>query len=175
MPHVTALLALSLAAGGATWTEADPPSIRIDPAPLRAVEEQVRSGSLVKLTGVLVARQGKLVFERYFGEANADTLLDTRSATKTLTGYLVGAAIDRKLLPSGVATRLGPVFKDRRPFANPDPRKERITVALRCQGWVPRNVNPGSSDDRTLGVSVYSVIMRSAKAGKKVFNANTGE
>jgi CubicO group peptidase (beta-lactamase class C family) len=143
MSHATALLALSLAAGGATWTETDPSWAGIEPAPLRAVEEQVRSGGLVKLTGLLVARQGKLVFERYFGDANPDTLLDTRSATKTLTGHLVGAAIDRKLLPAGVATRVAPVFKDRRPFANPDPRKERITVEdlltmsslLECDDW----------------------------------------
>ena len=142
MPFAGALLAVCLAAGGATWTEGDPAAAGIDPVPLRAVEEQVRSGGLVKLTGLLVARHGTLVFERYFGGAGADTLLDTRSATKTLTGYLVGAAIERKLLP-GVSTRVTPYFKDRRPFASPDPRKDRITVEdlltmsslLECDDW----------------------------------------
>src|SRR4030095_3130707 len=89
------------------------------------------------------ARQGKLVLERYFGEANADTLLDTRSATKTLTGYLIRAPLHRELLPAGVAARVAPAFKDRRPFANPDPRKEQITVEdlltmsslLECGDW----------------------------------------
>ena len=84
MPHVAAVLAVALAAGGAPWNEAEPASAGVDPGPLRAIEEQVRSGALVKLTSVLVARRGSLIFERYFGEANADTLLDTRSATKTV-------------------------------------------------------------------------------------------
>ena len=137
-----ALLAVSLAAGGATWTEGDLTTAGLDPAPLRAIEDQARSGALVKLTGVLVARHGTLVFERYLGEAGPDTLLDTRSATKTLTGYLVGAAIERRLL-AGVSARVTPFFKDRRPFANPDPRKDRITVEdlltmsslLECDDW----------------------------------------
>jgi len=142
MPLSGALLSVTLAAGGAAWTEADPAASGVEPAPLRAVEAQVRSGVLVKLTGLLVARHGALVFERYFGEAGPDTLLDTRSATKTLTGYLVGAAIDRKLLP-GVGARVTPYFKERRPFANPDPRKDRVTVEdlltmsslLECDDW----------------------------------------
>ena len=138
-----ALLAMSLAAGGASWTEADPASTGLDPGPLRAIEDQVRTGTLVKLTAVLVARHGTLAFERYFGAANQDALLDTRSATKTITSDLVGAAIDRKLLPAGVATRVAPYFKDRRPFAHPDARKDRITVEdlltmsslLECDDW----------------------------------------
>ena len=142
MPLAGALLAFSLAAGGATWPEGDPAAAGVDPAPLRGVEDQVRSGALVKLTGILVARRGTLLFERYFGGAGPDTLLDTRSATKTVTGDLVGAAIDRKLLP-GVSTRVTPYFKDRRPFANPDARKDRITVEdlltmsslLECDDW----------------------------------------
>ena len=92
MSLAAALLAVSLAAGGASWTETDPATLGMDPAPLKAVEDQVRSGTLVKLTGLLVARHGKLVFERYFGGSGPDTLLDTRSATQTLTRDLVGAA-----------------------------------------------------------------------------------
>ncbi|MGZ3446324.1 MAG: serine hydrolase domain-containing protein [Myxococcaceae bacterium] len=142
MPVAGALLCLTLTAGGAAWSEGEPAAAGVDPVQLRAVEEQVRSGALVKLTGLLVARNGTLIFERYFGDAGRDTLLDTRSATKTLTGYLVGAAIDRKLL-SGVGARVTPYFKDRKPFASPDPRKDRLTVEdlltmsslLECDDW----------------------------------------
>jgi CubicO group peptidase (beta-lactamase class C family) len=142
MPFAGALLCVALATGGAPWPEADPATAGVDAATLRTVEDQVRAGSLVKLTSVLVARNGTLLFERYFGDAGPDTLLDTRSATKTLTGYLVGAAIDRKLL-SGVGARVTPHFKDRQPFAHPDPRKDRIKVEdlltmsspLECDDW----------------------------------------
>lgn len=142
MPLAGALICVTLAAGGATSIEGEPTTAGVDPGPLRAVEQQVRSGALVKLTGLLVARHGTLLFERYFGDAGRDTLLDTRSATKTLAGYLVGAAIDRKLLP-GVGVRVTPYFKDRQPFANTDPRKDRLTVEdlltmsslLECDDW----------------------------------------
>jgi CubicO group peptidase (beta-lactamase class C family) len=139
---LAAVLAAASASGGAPWEEAGPETQGIDPAPLARIADDVQAGKLVKLTGVLVARRGKLVFERYFGDARADTLLDTRSATKTLTGMLVGIAIDRHLL-SGVSAPVTPFFKDRRPFQNPDPRKERITVEdfltmsslLECNDW----------------------------------------
>jgi CubicO group peptidase (beta-lactamase class C family) len=139
------LIGLTLTAGaaqGATWEGADPKTEGIDGTRLERIATDVQAGKLVKLTSVLVARHGKLVFERYFGEARADTLLDTRSATKTLTGMLVGIAIDRRLLPS-VSTRVTPYFADRRPFQNSDSRKDRITVEdlltmsslLECNDW----------------------------------------
>ncbi|MEA2165950.1 MAG: hypothetical protein QOK37_4077 [Thermoanaerobaculia bacterium] len=46
---------------------------------------------------VLIARHGKLVLEEYFHGTNPDALHDTRSAAKSLTSVLVGAA---KLSPS---------------------------------------------------------------------------
>lgn len=56
----------------------------------------------------------------------------------------------------------------------PPARKDKITLEIRCKGWIPRQTNSGSSDDRTLGVSVYSVTLRAKNAGTGVFNANTG-
>lgn len=40
--------------------------------------------------------------------------------------------------------------------AVPPAREDRVTLELRCQGWVPKNVVPGSKDNRALGVSVYT-------------------
>jgi CubicO group peptidase (beta-lactamase class C family) len=139
------LIGLMLAAGtgeGANWEPADLKAEGIDSPPLERIAVDVQAGKLVKLTSVLVARHGKLVFERYFGEATADSLLDTRSATKTITGMLVGIGIDHRLLP-GVSAPVTAFFKDRRPFQNPDPRKDRITIEdfltmsslLECNDW----------------------------------------
>jgi CubicO group peptidase (beta-lactamase class C family) len=44
-----------------------------------------------------------------------------RSATKTVAGMLIGAAVDRKLLR--IDARVMPFFRDRLPVANPDPRR----------------------------------------------------
>jgi hypothetical protein len=47
----------------------------------------------------------------------------------------------------------------------PPTRGESVEIELRCQGWVPQQTTPGSSDPRTLGVMGYKVTMRSAGAG----------
>jgi hypothetical protein len=39
---------------------------------------------------------------------------------------------------------------------------------------VPQRVISGSSDERTLGIQVFRVTMRSASGGTNVFNANSG-
>ena len=57
----------------------------------------------------------------------------------------------------------------------PPSREDRVTVELRCQGWVPQQVIPGSQDTRVLGLQVFVVTMQAAGAGPKCFNANTGQ
>jgi CubicO group peptidase (beta-lactamase class C family) len=94
---------------------------------LDAMAAAIERGDFVKITSMLIARHGRLVFERYFGGCGDQTLLDTRSATKTITGMLIGIAIDLGHL-SGVDAPVFPFFPDKRPFAHPDERKERITV-----------------------------------------------
>jgi CubicO group peptidase (beta-lactamase class C family) len=86
----------------------------------------VGAGTYKQITSVIVARGDRVVYERYFDTAGAEALRNTRSATKTVTGMLVGAAVDRGLLRA--ESPVLPFFKDRLPVANPDPRKERITV-----------------------------------------------
>jgi len=51
---------------------------------------------------------------------------------------------------------------------------DRLRLELRCRGWVPQKVVPGSQDPRTLGMQVFSVTMGADGAGARVFNANTG-
>jgi CubicO group peptidase (beta-lactamase class C family) len=107
-----------------------------------AMAEAIRAGTFKQVTSVLVARRGKLVYEGYFHGATAETLHNTRSATKTITGMLVGIAIDRKLL-KGVDEPALPFFADKVPLASPDPRKAKITVEdlltmsslLECDDW----------------------------------------
>lgn len=50
----------------------------------------------------------------------------------------------------------------------------RVHLVLRCQGWVPMEVTPGSNDPRTLGVMFRSLSMRAEGAGEAIFDANTG-
>ena len=60
-------------------------------------------------------------------ERGAQARRNTRSATKTVAGMLVGLAIaDGKL--SGPQAPIMPLLRDKLPLQNPDPRKDAITV-----------------------------------------------
>ena len=113
----------------------------LDSAKLQAMQAAIDGGQFVKITSVLISRHGKLEYEHYFA-GDADTLRNTRSATKTITSILVGIAIDQHKL-GGVSTPVMPFFADKRPFKNSDPRKDKITVEdfltmsskLECDDW----------------------------------------
>jgi hypothetical protein len=47
-------------------------------------------------------------------------------------------------------------------------------LELRCQAWVPKQLLPKSNDDRSLGVSAFSLTMRAADATDKLFDVNAG-
>jgi len=123
------------------WATASGESVGIAEAPLSKMEEAVRAGEFKKIGSVLIARRGKLVYEKYFDGTGADALRDTRSATKTITGMLVGIAINQHLL-GGPSTPVLSVL-DKRPNKNLDPRKDKITVEdfmtmssmLECNDW----------------------------------------
>ncbi|MGA2624764.1 MAG: serine hydrolase [Bacteroidota bacterium] len=93
---------------------------------LVAMDSVIRKGDFKNVTSVLIARHGKLIHESYF-DNEPNGLRNTRSLTKTITGILVGIAIDKGLL-SGIDAGVFKFFFDKQPVQNPDPRKEKITV-----------------------------------------------
>ena len=124
------------------WTISSPQSSGLSIAPLAAMEKAIRAGEFKKIGSILIARHGKLVYEKYF-DGEADSLRDTRSATKSITDILVGIAIKEKKL-SGVDARVLSLLPERaRGVQNPDPRKDKITVEdfltmsspLECDDW----------------------------------------
>jgi CubicO group peptidase (beta-lactamase class C family) len=77
--------------------------------------------------GLLIARHGKLVLEEYFHEQDRDQLHNTRSASKSLTSLLVGAAMH-----AGVPLKLSsPVYQVMNGGAFPadlEPQKRVMTL-----------------------------------------------
>jgi CubicO group peptidase (beta-lactamase class C family) len=63
---------------------------------LDEMQKAVETGNFKAITSVLIARHGKIIYEHYFDNDGPDSLRNTRSATKTVTGALVGLAIDRR-------------------------------------------------------------------------------
>jgi CubicO group peptidase (beta-lactamase class C family) len=102
----------------------------------------VASSEFKKIGSILIARHGKLVYEDYF-EGDGTTPRDTRSATKTIAGVLVGIAIHEGKL-SGIDAKVLSLLPERAgKLQNPDPRKQSITIEdfltmsspLECDDW----------------------------------------
>jgi CubicO group peptidase (beta-lactamase class C family) len=121
------------------WATATPESVGFEPRQLCAIGDAVRHGRLRNVHGVVVVRQGRLVFEQYFtgpdqhwgspvGDVTfgPDTLHDVRSITKSIVSLLYGIAhgqgtvgsVDRPVLDAF------PEFADLRT----DPARMRILV-----------------------------------------------
>jgi CubicO group peptidase (beta-lactamase class C family) len=123
------------------WQALDPAAAGLDPVALSNMKESILRGDFKKITSVVIARHGKLVYEAYFDGA-ANSLRDTRSATKSITSMLVGIAIDQHMLP-GLDVRVLKYFPEKQPLANPDPRKNAITLEdlltmssmMECDDW----------------------------------------
>ena len=91
-----------------------------------ALTKAVLAGDFKQVTSVLIARDGGLVYEHYFDEGGAQARRNTRSASKTIAGMLVGLAIADGKLPSVQAPML-PFLRYQPPILNDDPRKAAIT------------------------------------------------
>lgn len=94
-----------------------------------------------EITSVLVLRDNNIIFEKYYNGASEQTLHNTRSATKSITGILVGLAIDDGIIKSEYDS--ASEYYDLSGVNNPDPRKNGILIAdlltmsscLECDDW----------------------------------------
>jgi len=111
----------------ASWEPADLARGGLDREKIAGMEAAVEGGGFGKVTSVLVARDGRLAYERYFDEAGAAARRNTRSATKTIAGMLVGIALDQRRLES-VKQPVVPFFSEFGDLAYPDPRKSAMTI-----------------------------------------------
>lgn len=91
------------------------------------IDTPIDSINAPEVHGVLIARHGKLVLEEYFHGESREKPHDTRSASKSLTATLIGAAIN-----SGVPLKVSsPVYQVMNGGAFPpdlDPRKRALTL-----------------------------------------------
>ena len=80
-----------------------------------------------EIHGFLIARHGVLVMEEYFHGENRDKLHETRSAAKSLTATLVGAAIQARE-PVALSAPVYATMTEGAPPAELDPRKRAMTL-----------------------------------------------
>jgi CubicO group peptidase (beta-lactamase class C family) len=115
------------------WRTARAAEVGMDEAALARAVQGVASRSPserrpVLVHSLLVAHRGRLVLEEYFFGHGRDTPHDMRSAGKTFGSVMLGAAMMQGAEVSP-ETPVYALLAGRGPFANPDPRKARITLA----------------------------------------------
>lgn len=90
------------------------------------IDMPMDSLSTVQIHSLLIARHGKLVVEEYFHGYHRDQTHDTRSASKSLTATLIGAAMHAGV-PLRVNTPVYQTMLDSVP-SGLDPRKRAMTL-----------------------------------------------
>ena len=118
---------------GDGWATARARDVGMDEAALARLVQRVIDGDpsgprAALMHSLLVARRGKLVLEEYFFGFDRDQAHDLRSAGKTFSSILLGAAMMRGA-SVGPGSSLYGLVAGMGPFENPDPRKSRITLA----------------------------------------------
>jgi CubicO group peptidase (beta-lactamase class C family) len=114
------------------WPTASLDEVGIDRA---AIEKMVQgiintpmeSTHNLQVDGVLIARHGKLALEEYFHAEHRDKPHETRSASKSMTATLVGAAMQAGA-PLKLSTPVYQIMNDGRFPANLDPLKRAMTL-----------------------------------------------
>jgi len=138
------------------WAVADLRQSGLNPAPIEALVQRIITTPLVdpadpSVHALLIAHRGKLVFEEYFHGFHRDSLHDTRSASKSLTGSLVGLAMAAGV-PISLDDSLYAGLAGYQELAAEDPGKTAITLehvitmstGLACDDW--DSESPGGED-----------------------------
>lgn len=118
---------------GDGWPTARARDLGVDEAALaRAVQRIIDINPSAQrawlIHSMAIAYKGKLILDEYFYNQGPDIPHDMRSASKTFSSVILGAAMHEgaKISPE---TKLYEVMAPLGPFNNPDPRKDRITLA----------------------------------------------
>ncbi|SNZ01291.1 serine hydrolase domain-containing protein [Flagellimonas pacifica] len=94
---------------------------------LNKMDSVVSSGKYERITSILIAKDGNVLFEKYYNENDVNSKHNTRSVTKTMATLLTGIAIDKGYITSE-NDKIFDYLQHKLPVKNPDKRKEEITI-----------------------------------------------
>lgn len=114
------------------WVTASLEEVGLDANPIAALVQRIldtdsTAARVPLVQGLLIARNGKLVLEEYFFGFSQDRVHDLRSAGKSFSTTLAGMAIDHRAR-FNLKTPVLSLYPEYRELANPDQRKQAITV-----------------------------------------------
>lgn len=107
------------------WSDVAPEDVGLSSAFLVASAERIRD-NLPEVRALLVVKNGKMAFERYFGGVGPQEMANTKSVTKSVVSALVGIAIARNRITgidAPITTWLSPEIPE-----TADPRVRTITL-----------------------------------------------
>jgi CubicO group peptidase (beta-lactamase class C family) len=112
---------------GDGWVIGTPEGVGLNPAALAAIHDEIlREDRHFGILGLLVIKDGQLVFETYTrSPADRDRIHAIQSATKSVTSLVLGAARDRGTVPP-LDTTLCSIVADK--CAGIEPAKLKITL-----------------------------------------------
>ena len=117
------------------WTVVDPDDVGMSADQLAIADRQI-TAAYPDITGVVVVRGGGIAFEQYYGsDYGQDDPVKIRSITKSVSGTLIGMAIDDGLV--SLDSTLGELIPDLIP-ADADPLTPTITIEnllTMTSGW----------------------------------------
>jgi len=108
------------------WPVSSPAAEGIDGARLEALAARIEDGRYGRIDGVLVARHGRLVWERYFGGWTGEQAHTLQSVSKSVTSLLAGIAVGDGRL--AVDQPVVGFFPEYQPIRNLDDRKRAMRV-----------------------------------------------
>ncbi|QWX84843.1 serine hydrolase [Cellulophaga sp. HaHaR_3_176] len=108
---------------------------------IQKMDSLITKGHFKEISSVVIAHNGKVIFENYYNDNNSDTKHNTRSATKTITGTLIGSLIKDGSLKS--VNEKASKYSKVKDLQNSDSRKDEITIEdlltmssiLECDDW----------------------------------------
>lgn len=110
------------------WSVNSLESTGIKPKPLQHMTDSIKAGVLTKTHSVLIAKDGELVYEKYFSGFDTSIPHDQRSASKSISSAIIGIAIDKGLIKS-TDQHLNEILPDKYArIIQEDERKSNITL-----------------------------------------------
>lgn len=109
------------------WETAGIEEMGIKEAELQKMIEKANDGTYVNTHSILIAKEGKLVFESYFDGFNAHIPHDLRSASKSISSAVIGIAIDEQII-RGVDEKLYDFIPPKYQYTKDD---EKADISLR--------------------------------------------
>lgn len=122
-PATEEQMAVQVIAPGSDWKLSDD---RIDESKIRQLNKDIIERQFKNVTSIVVIKDGELLLEEYFNDADRNTLHDTRSVGKSFAATMAGIAIDEGHLKSINQTLSE--FYNLSEFENYSPTKDKVTI-----------------------------------------------